>query len=147
MLWLWSGYRSPTVSFRSLQHFSYFLLSSPYRCFISVFVWFLCSRRCCTDELGTLHVGWTNFFCIPRHNYGRGLWPHKIDLSSPTTLPRPLTLAPSSIFTDFSKVVLLLWFSISVILCLCMFDNGAIFILDSRLAILWTETALLAFCL
>ena len=56
----------PTVGFLLLQHFSYFLPSSPHRCFISGFVWFFGSRRCCTDELGTLHTDWTNVLCIPR---------------------------------------------------------------------------------
>ena len=32
------AHRSPSVGFLLLQHFSYFLLSSPHRCFISVFV-------------------------------------------------------------------------------------------------------------
>ena len=54
------------------QHCSYFLLSSPHRCFISVFVWFLCSRRCSTDELETLHADWTNVLCIPRQDEGCG---------------------------------------------------------------------------
>ena len=45
------AHRCPTAGFLLLQHFSYFLLSSPHCCFISVFVWCLCSRRCCTDEL------------------------------------------------------------------------------------------------
>ena len=44
------AHRSPIFGFLLLQHFSYFLLSSPHRCFIFVFLWFLCSRRCCTDE-------------------------------------------------------------------------------------------------
>ena len=52
--------QSPTVGFLLPQHFSYFLLSCPRRRFISVFVLFVCSRRCCTDELETLHVDWTN---------------------------------------------------------------------------------------
>ena len=43
-------------------------------------------------------------------------------------------------FTDRSKVVLLLWFTIYVIVCLCMYVL-VIFILDSRLAILWKEIA------
>ena len=43
------------VFFSFLQHFSNFLLSSPHRCFISVFVSFLCSG----DELGTLQADWT----------------------------------------------------------------------------------------
>ena len=50
------GPTGPTVGFRLLQHFSYFLLSSPHRFSIYLFVRFLCSRRCCTDELGTLHA-------------------------------------------------------------------------------------------
>ena len=32
-------HRSPDVGFLLLPHFSYFLLSTPYRCFISVLVW------------------------------------------------------------------------------------------------------------
>ena len=53
-------HRIPTVGFLLLQHFSYFLLSSPRRCFILLFVWFLSFRRCCTDELETLHADGTN---------------------------------------------------------------------------------------
>ena len=36
--WLWSDPPESTADFLLLQHFSYFLLSSPRRCFISVFV-------------------------------------------------------------------------------------------------------------
>ena len=42
--------------------------------------------------------------------------------------------APSNIFADRSKAVLLLWFNMSVFACIC---PGEIFILDSRLASLW----------
>ena len=56
---------SPTVGFHLLQHLNYFLLSSPHCYFIFVFVWFLCSMRCCIDELETLHADWTNALCIP----------------------------------------------------------------------------------
>ena len=54
------AHRNQNVSFRLLQHFSNFLLSSPPRCSISVYVWFLCSRKCCTDELETLLADKTN---------------------------------------------------------------------------------------
>ena len=76
-----------SIFWSTLQHFSYFLLSSLHRFFISVFVWFLCSWRFCTDELETLHVDWTNVLCIPRQTEGRGLWPRKIDLSPPPPPP------------------------------------------------------------
>ena len=72
-----------TAGFLLLQHFSYFLLSSPHRCFISVFVWFLYSQRCCTDELESLHADRTSVLCIPRQTKVRGLRPRKIDLSPP----------------------------------------------------------------
>ena len=62
------AHRSPAVGFLFLHHFSYFLLSSPHRCFISVFVWVLCSRRCCTDELETFNVVSTVVLCIPSQN-------------------------------------------------------------------------------
>ena len=55
------AHRSLTVGFLLLQHFSCFVLSSPCRCCISVIGWFLCSRRCSTDELGSLHDDWTNY--------------------------------------------------------------------------------------
>ena len=42
--------------------------------------------------------------------------------------------APSNVFTDRSKAVLLLWFTISVIACLCMYILVKNFLLDSRLA-------------
>ena len=50
--------------------------------------------------------------------------------------PAP-TLTHSIIFTDRSNVVLLLWFTISVIVCLCMYVLVISFILDSRLAYFW----------
>ena len=77
--------------------------SSPDRCFISVFVWFLCYRRCCTDELETLHADWTNVFVYHGRTKVTGFG------------------HVNSIFTDRSKAVFLLWFTISIILCLCMF--------------------------
>ena len=43
-----------------------FLVVSSHRCFISVFLWFLCSRSCYTDELETFQADWTNVLCIPR---------------------------------------------------------------------------------
>ena len=108
--------RGPSVDFLSLQRFGCFFLSDPRHCIVSVFVWFLFSRRCCASGL-RLFTG----------------MPRKIDLSaSPRTLPHP-----SKSFTDRSKAVLLLWFTISVIVCLhvCPGEN---FILASFLALrLW----------
>ena len=42
----------------SISVISYSFLA--HRCFFSIFVWFLCSRRCCTDELETRHADWTS---------------------------------------------------------------------------------------
>ena len=55
--------------------------------------------------------------------------------------------APSNIFIDRCKAVLLLWFTISAIVCLCMYVFVTFLILDSRWAIFGEETVLLAFCL
>ena len=44
----------PTVGFLLLQQFSYFLLSNPHCCSNSVFVSFLCSRRCCIDKVNKI---------------------------------------------------------------------------------------------
>ena len=35
---------------------------------------------------GTLHAVLTNVLCMPRENYGRGLWPRKVDLSLPVII-------------------------------------------------------------
>ena len=54
-----------------------------------------------------------------------------------------------SILTDRSKAVLLLWFTISVIVCLCIYVLMILFfiILNSRLASFGNETVLLRLCL
>ena len=88
--------------------------------------YFLCSRRWCTDELGTLHADWTNVLCIPRQNQGRGMGPRKFDLS-----PSP----PQYYFYwpfqgGVSAVVYYNCHCMSLYVCL-----GAYFILDSRLTI------------
>ena len=85
VFWLWSAHRCLTGDFLWLQHFSYFLLSGSRRCFISVFVRFFSSRRCCTNEIETLHADKTNVLCKPR----RGLWARKIDLTPPPPPPPP----------------------------------------------------------
>ena len=94
------AHQSPTVRFLLLQHFSYFMLLNHHRCFISVFVWFLCSRRCCTDELEIHHADWINYLSKPRQNQGWGLWPRKIDLSrTPPPPPPPTTTSKNFLLT------------------------------------------------
>ena len=65
-------------------------------------------RRCCTDELETLHADWTIALCV--YHGRRGLWPRKIGLSHPQWY----------FYWPFQAVILL-WFTISVIICLCMY--------------------------
>ena len=66
----------------------------------------------------------------------RGLWPCKIDLSPPVKQ-----------FTDRSKAVLLLWFIISVIVCLCMYALMKFLFWIALWPMFGKETVLLAFYL
>ena len=89
------GFMILDYGFGTMTATTYFFLSSPQRCIFSVFVWFLCSRRCCTDELETLHADWTNAVCIPCQTSRRGLWQRKIDLSPHPTPVCFLLTVPS----------------------------------------------------
>ena len=72
--------------------------------------------------------------------------PRKIDLIP--TPPLQHTHTQSNTFTYRSKAVLLLWFTMYVIVCLCMYVLVKIFILDRRLASYFGEKGvLLHFCL
>ena len=88
------------------------------------------TRRCCTDESGTLHADWTNVLYTTAELRARAV----------ATLNR--FKPPSNVFTDRSKAVLLLWFTISVIVCLHV-CSGVIFILDSHLDKIWERSFLL----
>ena len=107
-------HRSPTVGFLLLQHFRYVLLSSSRRCFISVFVRVLCFRRRCTNKLETLNSDRTTVLCIPRQNWRGG----GVGGGLKSIYPPP---PPNKFFTNRSKAALLLWFTISVIVCLCIY--------------------------
>ena len=69
----------------------------------------------------------------------RMMWPRKINLSHPYTL--------SKFFTDLSKAVLLLWFYVSVIVCLCVYVLVKFLFWIAVGPIFGKETVLLASCL
>ena len=136
------------VGFGDLMVFNCFSISviscrSPHRYFISVVVSFFFSRKCCTDESGTLHVNWTNVLFIPWQNLGRGLWPRKIGLSPPPPIP-PHT--PVIFYWPFpvgaSAVVHYFCNCMSLPVC-----PGEILFLIAVWPFWGKETVLLAFCL
>ena len=74
-----------------------------------------------------------HILCIPRQNYGRGLWPCKIDLSTPSH--------PTS--HQINILVYYFWHCMSLHVC----PGNFFFILDSRLAIFWERNCPFGFLL
>ena len=124
MLWLWSDPPESSCLFSFASAFQLFLAVESSSLFLLCvcLIFFLFSRRCCTDELETLHVDWTNVLCIPRQNQGRGLWP-----------PPPSHVMFYWPFQGGASAVVYYF-------CHCIS-------LGSHLAIFFKETVLLAFCL
>ena len=117
MLWLWSGPPESYWWFSYASAFQLFLAVESSRLFylcirFDFYVrWWVRKPFTLTDQMSCVY-----------HDRTKGEWPRKIDLS-PNTAPHPPPPHPSSsnIFTDRSKAVLLLWFTIFVTVCLCMF--------------------------
>ena len=148
MLWLWSGPPDSYYWFYFVSVFQLFLaveFSSLFHLYIRLifmgfFLW------CCTDELGTLHADWTNVLCIPRHNSARVVATYNRFYAPPPPNPNPSS--PSNIFTVRSKaVLLLLCFTISVIVYLCMYILVKFLFWIAVWKYFWEETVELAFCL
>ena len=99
---------------------------------------FLCSRRCCTDELETLQADWTNVMYTTAELRAR-VWPGKIYLNPHPLLVKFLLTIPRQCFCCG-----LLFLSLYVFACIswCKF-----LFLIGVWPIIGKETVLLAFCL
>ena len=61
----------------------FYVLLSPYLCFISFFISsFIYPRRRCMDKIGVFHADQTSMYLDPHLNKGWG-WPCETGLSSP----------------------------------------------------------------
>ena len=84
-----------------------------------------------------LHAGWGEggglVYAVAKLGVSREIWPH--------------LCTPVEFFSGRSRAVLLLWFTNSVIVCLCMYFLVKFLFRTAFWPILGKETVLLAFCL